>query len=263
MGVFCDAFARIQHLLTNLLGKHSGTQPPVYLDQRLLADPDVDQGLPQEVLMELLSKLDEEPDLVESFQNAFRTLSATLGKMHMSDNYKPYTHALGRIATLKPLAEIFVNLPEFLSDAAPRDLEQTMLMGPFFRISPVQVEVSKQYFSGAKSKSAAVLRDTTNALRMASKALQEELAQIVTALCKTSDQVRSRVLDFFAIVLNANKKRTAINVNHLTVASDAFMINVTAVLSRLCEPFMDSSFSKVKCPSPPSFHCVSDSPRQD
>ena len=240
-------FARIQ---TNISEGNSGTQPPVRLDQRLLADPDVDQGLPQEVLIDLLTKLDEEPDLVESFQNAFRMLSATLGKMHMSDNYKPYMHALGRIATLKPLAEIFVNLPEFLSNAAPRELEQAMLMGPFFRISPVQVETSKQYFSNAKSKAATVLRDTTDTLRMASKALQEELAQIVTALCKTSEQVRSRVLDFFAIVINANKKRTAINVNHSTVASDGFMINVTAVLSRLCEPFMDSSFSKVKLPTP-------------
>ncbi|KAF8541369.1 ubiquitin elongating factor core-domain-containing protein [Trichophaea hybrida] len=222
-----------------------GTQPSVRLDQRLLTDPEDDRGLPQEVLLELLNKLNEEPDLVDKFKQAFRMLSATLGTMHMSDNYKPYINALGRIAHLKPLAGIFVNLPEFLSDAEPQDLEKAMLLGPFFRISPVQVDVSRQYFSNAKAKSGVVIRDATNALRMASKALQEELAQIVTALCRTSDQVRSRVLEFFAKAINANKKRVAINVDHTTVASDGFMINMTAVLSRLCEPFMDASFSKI------------------
>lgn len=33
-----------------------------------------------------------------------------------------------------------------------------------------------------------------------------------------------------------------------TVASDGFMLNVTAVLTRLCEPFMDIAYSKVRIP---------------
>ena len=218
------------------------------LDQRLLADVDQDHGLPQDVLLELVVKLDEEPELAEKFKQAFRLLSATLASMHMSDDYKPYITALGRVAHIKPLAEIFVNLPEFLHDAEPQNLEKTMLLGPFFRISPLQAEVARQYFCNAKTKSAVAIRDATNALQLATRALQEQLAQIVTALCKTSDQVRSRVLEFFAKIINANKKRVAINADHKTVSSDGFMINMTAVLNRLCEPFMDASFTKVCCP---------------
>lgn len=34
-------------------------------------------------------------------------------------------------------------------------------------------------------------------------------------------------------------------VDQATVASDGFMLNINAVLNKLCEPFMDASFSKV------------------
>lgn len=215
------------------------------IDKRLLADPEYDQGLPQEVLVEFVGRFDEEPELIDHFKAAFRRLSADLAPLHMSDNYKPYINALSRIAHLKPLAEIFVSLPEFLQDAQPQDMEKVMLLGPFFRISPLQKEVSRQYFSSAKTKTQVALRDATSALRMAAKSHQEQLASIVTAFCKTSDQVRSRVLEFFAKILNANKKRVAINVDHNTVTSDGCILNMTAVLTRLCEPFMDESYSKV------------------
>ncbi|KAI5792948.1 ubiquitin elongating factor core-domain-containing protein [Pyronema domesticum] len=222
-----------------------GAQEPVRLDERLVHDSENDRGLPQEVLQELVSKFDEEPELITSFQDAFKNLSAKVAEMNMSDNYKPYINALGRISHMKPLAEIFINLPEFLADAEPFKLEKAMLLGPFFRISPVQPDVAKQYFSNAKNQSAVVIRDATNALRMAMKAQQDQLAQIVTALCKASPSARSRVLEFFAKVLNANKKRAAINYDRQEVASDGFMLNITAVLTRLCEPFMDASFSKI------------------
>ena len=122
-------------------------------------------------------------------------------------------------------------------------------MGPYFSISPLLNEASLHYFSNAKSRSATEIRDTTKALQMATKALQEELAVIVTVFCKTSDLARSNVLNFFAKILNANKKRMALNVDRAAVSPDGFMLNVNAVLTKMCEPFMDASFSKViGCP---------------
>lgn len=223
----------------------SGNQPPVRLDQWLIADLEDDQGLPQDILLEWVSKLGEEPELAERFEEAFQIMSATLATMNMCDDYKVYISALNRIAHIKPLAEIFVNLPGFLCDAEPQDLEKVMALGPFFRISPLQAEVSKQYFSNGREKAPVTIRDATDGLRMASKSLQEQLAQIMTALCKTSDQSRGRVLEFFAKVINANRKRAALHVDHATVSSDGFMVNISAVLTRLCEPFMDSAYSKI------------------
>lgn len=83
------------------------------------------------------------------------------------------------------------------------------------------------------------------------------------SLVRASEISRSRVLDYFAEVHNMNKRRGAIQVNIPTstyfgfcpnnlvkvepgtVASDGFMLNITGVLNRMCEPFMDNSFTKV------------------
>lgn len=45
--------------------------------------------------------------------------------------------------------------------------------------------------------------------------------------------------------MNSNHKRRAIQVDPKEVASDGFMMNITVILDHLCEPFMDSTFSKV------------------
>lgn len=223
----------------------SGRQPEVRLDLRLQADQHDDAGLPQEVLYELVNRFDEEPELSAKFQIAMRSMSMYLSLLNMTDNYKPYIDALGRIAHIKPLAELLVNLPEFLADGKPQDLEKVMTLGPYFRLSPLQPEAANHYFSNAKSKPANVISAARDALGMASQGLQGDLAQIMTALCKASENARGKVLDFFAKVINANHKRVAMHVDHKTVASDGFMVNITAVLSRLCTPFMDFGFSKV------------------
>jgi ubiquitin conjugation factor E4 B len=52
-------------------------------------------------------------------------------------------------------------------------------------------------------------------------------------------------LDWFAYIVNQNHKRRALQVDTKVVSSDGFMMNVTAVLDGLCEPFMDTTFSKI------------------
>ena len=53
------------------------------------------------------------------------------------------------------------------------------------------------------------------------------------------------MLDWFALCVNANHKRRAMQVDQKTVSSDGFMINITVCLDQLCEPFMDATFSKI------------------
>ena len=53
------------------------------------------------------------------------------------------------------------------------------------------------------------------------------------------------MLDWFALTVNKNHKRRALQVDSRAVSSDGFMFNVTVCLVQLCEPFMDATFSKV------------------
>lgn len=202
-----------------------------------------DRGLPQEVLLEFAAKLEEEEELKDKFRMAFKQMSTQMLLTDMTGDYKPHLHALGRVAHIKPLAELYVNMPEFLNDVKPEQMEVNMLLGPYFRLSPLQSSVAGNYFMNAKAKPAVQIREAQNALQLATRALQTDLNEIITSFCKKGG--RERVLDFFAKVLNANHKRAAMHVDYKTVSSDGFMLNINSVLQKLCVPFMDSTFTKV------------------
>ncbi|CAZ79267.1 unnamed protein product [Tuber melanosporum] len=220
----------------------------VLLADRLQTDADEDRGLPQEFLNDLVSRLPDYPDLNQYFQETLRTLSGRLSEMSMTDNYKPLITALGRLMHHKPIIGILVDLPEFLpppEDVPANLLEKKTILGPYFQISPLQTAVCKTYFTGAKAKSPTSINDATRALRLSLQTLQDQLYQIVMMIIRGSPVARAKMLDFFARVINLNLKRGAIQVDPTTVASDGFMLNINTVLTKLCEPFMDASFSKI------------------
>lgn len=112
----------------------------VRLDDRLLNDAEDERGLPQEFLNDLVARSDNNPDMIKYFQEAIQALSSRLSKMTMSDNYKPYISALGRLVAFRPLVDVIINAPSFLPEYVPPHLiEKDTLLGPFFQLSPVQV----------------------------------------------------------------------------------------------------------------------------
>lgn len=89
------------------------------------------------------------------------------------------------------------------------------------------------------------IQTSQSALQMTLGAHQTDLRTIVNAFIRASPQARNKVLDWFAYIMNVNHKRRALQVDPREVSSDGFMMNVTVILDCLCEPFMDSTFSKV------------------
>jgi ubiquitin conjugation factor E4 B len=131
-----------------------------------------------------------------------------------------------------------------MAQSAPA-IEKNTLLGPFFRISPLQPEVTTVYFSGPRTMDKARIQTSQSALQMTLGAHQTDLRTIVNAFIRASSQTRNKVLDWFAYIMNVNHKRRAMQVDPREVSSDGFMMNVTVILDYLCEPFMDSTFSKV------------------
>ena len=74
---------------------------------------------------------------------------------------------------------------------------------------------------------------------------QTDLLDIVNHIVKTGKEARDKMLDWFALCVNSNHKRRAMQVDQKMVSSDGFMINVTVCLDQLCEPFMDATFLKI------------------
>ncbi|KAI5809660.1 ubiquitin elongating factor core-domain-containing protein [Peziza echinospora] len=218
----------------------------VRLEDKLLLDNDEEGGLPLEFFNALIGQFEEDPMMEEAFAAAIPRLSQNLNHVDFSTNYKPYLSALGRIISSKPLAKLFYESPAFLpEDVTGNTIETNTLLGPFFKLSPLQPKVLDLYFSGFKGRTQVALNDTKNALQLSLKVFQEQLHNIIFTLIRVSPEARLKVLDFFATTMNLNVKRTALQVDSSTVASDGFMLNITAILIKISTPFIDTNLTKI------------------
>ena len=136
--------------------------------------------------------------------------------------------------------------PRFLpSDITASTIETDTLLGPFFRISPLQGDVTTNYFSSPKTRDKGYIVNSQNALRLTLRAHQADLLDITNHIIRTNKEAREKMLNWFAVCMNTNHKRRAYQIDPKTVSTDGFMINVTVCLDQLCEPFMDATFSKI------------------
>ena len=212
----------------------------------LLADPDEDTGVCPDFLTEVTSRFEEDETIKDAFVAAVEVLSRRLAAMSMDSDYRPYTAMLRHLIRYKPVAVAIAESPMFADKTVPAaELEVKTTLGPYFQLSPLQAATTQQYFANPKTMDPGRIRNSQQSLQMALRSHQTELFDIVNTLVRASPASREKVLDWFALVINSNQKRRAMQVDKTTVSSDGFMVNVTTILDQLCEPFMDAQFSKV------------------
>jgi ubiquitin conjugation factor E4 B len=215
------------------------------LTDRLLLGPDDDQGICFDFLQEACNRAEDDDTAKEALVSAVEDLSRRLARTSMNSDYKPYMLALRSLIRFAPLVTALVQSETFLpADIEAQDIETRTLLGPFFRLSPMQGDVAVNYFSGAAGSDKGLIANAQRALRMTLQTHQDELFDIANTFIKNKDS-RESMLNWFALTVNKNHKRRALQVDAKTVSTDGFMVNVTVVLDRLCEPFMDATFSKI------------------
>ncbi|ROV97088.1 hypothetical protein VMCG_07455 [Cytospora schulzeri] len=211
----------------------------------LLRDIDHDNGICLDFLQEAVSRIPEDESILEILVKAMVEISTQLSKLTMNDGYKSHVNALKLYSKFPPLLDALANHPTFMMAQSAPGIEKNTLLGPFFRISPLQTEVTKTYFAGPRTLDRGAIKNAQSALQLTLTTHQFDLRDIVNAFIRASLGTRHKLLDWFAYIMNTNHKRRAMQVDPKQVASDGFMINVTVVLDHLCEPFMDTTFSKV------------------
>lgn len=225
-----------------------GREPPDIspLLPHLLADPEDDIGICHDFMAEAVSRFPEDDTIEPALVNAIEDLSRQLAKMTMNNDYKGYVLALRHMLRYPPLVKAIAHSPLFLPPSiSASNLEATTLLGPFFAISPLQADVTSQYFSSPKTMDRSTITTSQRALRMSLTTHQQDLLDIVNHIIKSDKGARDRMLDWFALCINKNHKRRAMQVDKKLVSSDGFMINITVCLDQLCEPFMDAQFTKI------------------
>ena len=216
------------------------------LAEHLLVDQEDDRGVCHEFLTEAALRFEEDPSIKDAFVSAVEELSRQLARKSMDSDYRSYVAVLRNLVRYKSIAEAIIRSPMFADKGvSAAELEVKTLLGPYFQISPLQAELTSQYFASPKTLDPGRIRSSQSSLQLTLRTHQDELFRIVDSLIRVSPEAKERVLDWFALVVNVNHKRQAIRVDKKTVSSDGFMINITSCLDRLCEPFMDSQFSKI------------------
>lgn len=216
------------------------------LAEHLLVDQEDDRGVCHEFLTEASARFCEDLSIRDAFISAVEELSRQLARKTMDSDYRSYVAVLRNLVRYKPIAVAITESSRFCDKTVPAaHLEVKTLLGPYFQISPLQAEVTKQYFPSPKTMDPGKIRSSQTSLQLTLRTHQGELFDIVGVLLRASPEAKERVLDWFALVVNANHKRQAMRVDKKTVSSDGFMINVNTVLDMLCEPFMDATFSKI------------------
>ncbi|KAH0602076.1 hypothetical protein MHUMG1_00955 [Metarhizium humberi] len=204
-----------------------------------------DGGLCFDFIREAIKRFDEDEAFPTLFNDAMIKISSQLSTLSLGDEYKPHVQALLTYTRFPVLIANLAQHPSFnMAQSAP-GIERHTILGPFFRISPLQPEAIKSYFPGARSLDRVRIANAQESLRIVLRAHQDDLFVIANAFIRAGPDTRSRTLNWFAYIVNMNHKRRAMQVDPKEVASDGFMLNVTTIMDRFCEPFMDNDFSKV------------------
>ncbi|KAG9190498.1 ubiquitin conjugation factor E4 B [Alternaria panax] len=215
------------------------------LADRLLLGPDDERGVCYEFLTEASQRIGEDDTIREAVVGAMEDVSRRLSNVSMNGDYKPHMLILRIFVRFPPLVAALAQSETFLpASIEAQHIETHSFLGPFFRLSPMQAEVAMNYFAGSSAVDKGLIANAQRAVRMTLQTHQEELLDITNTFIKNKES-REKMLGWFALTVNKNHMRRAMQVDRKTVSSDGFMVNVTVILDRLCEPFMDATFSKI------------------
>ncbi|KAL8778433.1 MAG: hypothetical protein Q9213_007412 [Squamulea squamosa] len=240
----CMSYCIFAITMPEMFGREPSDTSPLL--SHLLVNPEDDRGICHDFLAEAVSRFPEDDTIEPALVGAVEDLSRQLARMTMNDDYKSYVLALRHLLRYPSLVKAIARSPLFAPPStSASDLEATTLLGPFFAISPLQADITSQYFSSPKTRDRAFINNSQRSLRMALTTHQQDLLDIANHIIKSDKNARNSMLDWFALCVNKNHKRRALQIDKKLVSSDGFMINVTVCLDQLCEPFMDTQFSKI------------------
>ncbi|KAF7104030.1 hypothetical protein CFC21_104959 [Triticum aestivum] len=205
--------------------------PPGFLDE-LFGNADYDAVEP--VMGELYERLRQSVDKVSALGDFQRPL-----------------RVLKRLVGIPNCAKALVQHPKWIPKnqimliGEGRTMEICSLLGAFFHVSAIpdrefasQPDVGQQCFSDASTRRPADLLSSFAAIQNVMNSLQDGLRDVLLVLLKNSD-TREKVLEYLAAVINTNAGRSGMRVDPLKCASSGMFVNLSAVMLRLCEPFLD------------------------
>ncbi|KAG9144496.1 hypothetical protein Leryth_025015 [Lithospermum erythrorhizon] len=185
----------------------------------------------------------------------YEDLRGSVLKVSALGNFQQPLRALSMLVSYPVGAQGLVNHPWWTPPQSVylngRVIEMTSILGPFFHVSALpdhtmfksQPDVGQQCFSEASTRRPADLLSSFKTIKTVMKILYDGLAEVLRCLLKNT-ATRGNVLEYLAVVINKNAARAHIQVDPLACASSGMFVSLSAVMLRLCEPFLDANLTK-------------------
>ena len=99
-------------------------------------------GLDVDFIREAIHRFDDDEAFPALFNRAMLTISTELSRLSLGNDYKPHVQALLTYTRFPALVSNLARHPAFSAAPSAPDIERQTMLGPFFRISPLQPEAS-------------------------------------------------------------------------------------------------------------------------
>lgn len=150
----------------------------------------------------------------------------------------------------KPFAAAVPEIENFVesgfSETAAQIEKNPTSLGPIFSISPLHGSTALTFYPvGTPEAQMDPRGNASNGVRSEMRIVQDQLFQICDKIVRASPAARDCLLRYFGRVLSCNHRRRATRLQEGSTSSDGFLMNITFVLLKLADPFVDAGCSKI------------------
>lgn len=201
----------------------------------------------------IIERANQEGSLLEFLTNVFTNLQFYLTKdMVMFDinDSMTYNNTLSiyeMFLTFKPVAAIFTKVEGFFADynCKANEFEKVTILGPILTLSPLNPNVALRNYGDNLERSKQQTMIIHESLQAEHKVIIERLFFVIDKIIRGSEESRSDMISYFAQIVNKNHLRRGDHANQNKLASNAFMTNITLILVKFSQPFLDVSYKKI------------------
>lgn len=202
-------------------------------------------------LSQITQRATQEETLFEFVANFFTSLKRYIDstKFDLNDStlYNNVLSCFELFVNFKPVAALITKVDGFFAkyDAKPNEFEKVTLLGPILTLSPLNPNVALRNYGENLERTQQQTNIIHESLQAEHKVVLERLFFIIDKIIRGSADSRNDILTYFANIVNKNHLRRGDHASSNKLSSNAFMSNITLLLVRFSQPFLDVSYKKI------------------
>ena len=163
---------------------------------------------------------------------------------------KIYNHVLSLyelFVNFKPVAAIFTKVDGFFPnfDCPTNRIEKTTILGPILTLSPLMFNVASNNYGSSLDLSKQHISMIHESSQIEHKAVLDRLFYIMDKIIRGSVESRTDVISYWSTIVNKNHLRRGEHSEQNKLSTNSFMANISLLLIRFSQPFLDITYKKI------------------